>query len=409
MKSIFSELIKNHPEDSSWSWRDKLQEEYPGIIITESDDHPYVLFRYSIGCDFSDPLVQEARGIILNKYSGRVVCFPFRKFGKYYEPYADKIDWSTARVLDKLDGSIIKLWFDWYHGKWAFSTNGCIYAEDAKVEIRPNEYATFMDLIKKAENYPYIKSLIDNDELSKDTTYIFELTGPYNQVVIHYSSSYLWHIGTRNNITGEESNTDIGVKKPFEFDCKSLDECIQLINQMNTKGGEIDRCDFEGFVVVDANWNRIKVKSSIYQVLHNIVSGTETSRLELIKLLYNKKINISSICYYFPNITHYLKYYDFMLTQYICDCNAIIDVSRKIYKLSGNDRKTVALCIKDHKYKTIGFMCLDNEYTFDEILSNMKIDKYIYLTRAIPVYVPTPIDAFEKYYKLKEDLKNGRF
>lgn len=81
-----------------------------GIGIKE--ESPYAIFNYAIGCDFSNPIVQEARGIIIDLENLDVVCWPFRKFGNYNESYADKIDWSTARVQEKIDGSIIKLWWD---------------------------------------------------------------------------------------------------------------------------------------------------------------------------------------------------------------------------------------------------------------------------------------------------------
>ena len=54
------------------------------------------IFNYDISADFSDPVVQESRGIIIDTDSLEVVCWPFRKFGNYGESYADSIDWSTA-------------------------------------------------------------------------------------------------------------------------------------------------------------------------------------------------------------------------------------------------------------------------------------------------------------------------
>ena len=89
------------------NWRDILKDKYK---ITIKEEYPFAIFNYGIDCDFSNPIVQESRGIILDLDNLEVVCWPFRKFGNYNESYADKIDWNTARVQDKIDGSIIKLW-----------------------------------------------------------------------------------------------------------------------------------------------------------------------------------------------------------------------------------------------------------------------------------------------------------
>ena len=75
-----------------------LKKEYGLRIKVEGD---YAVFNYNITCDFKNPIVQEARGIILDIKSFEVVCWPFRKFGNYNESYADEIDWTTARVQER--------------------------------------------------------------------------------------------------------------------------------------------------------------------------------------------------------------------------------------------------------------------------------------------------------------------
>lgn len=71
------------------NWRDILKDEYK---ITVKEEYPFAIFNYGIDCDFSNPIVQESRGIILDLDNLEVVCWPFRKFGNYNESYADKID-----------------------------------------------------------------------------------------------------------------------------------------------------------------------------------------------------------------------------------------------------------------------------------------------------------------------------
>ena len=115
-------------------------------------DGAYAIFNYSYDSRFSDPLVQESRGIILDTEKMEVVCWPFRKFGNFNEEYADPIDWDSACIQEKIDGSIIKLWYSERQNRWVFATNGTIDAANAPIERSPLGH-TFLDAIRSAENY----------------------------------------------------------------------------------------------------------------------------------------------------------------------------------------------------------------------------------------------------------------
>src|SRR5574344_1881444 len=124
------DFIKQNKEN----WKEVLQKKPYSLIVKEDDD--YILLKYNqLESDLSNSIVQECRGIILRKSDLKVVCFPFKKFFNYHEPNAADIDWDGARVLDKIDGSLIKLWFD--NGCWHWSTNGNIDAD--KTEFAVND------------------------------------------------------------------------------------------------------------------------------------------------------------------------------------------------------------------------------------------------------------------------------
>lgn len=363
-------FIKENPD-----WRSILQNNYE---ITIKEEYPYAIFNYGIDSDFSNEIVQEARGIIINVNTLEVACFPFRKFGNHNESYADKIDWSTAKVQDKIDGSIIKLWNN--GDKWIFSTNAMIYAEKATANAMTNE--TFMDIIKRADNYCFIPF----DKLGKDNTYIFELTSPETQVVVRYDKPHLHHIGTRNNISGQELIADIGIEKPNEYPLKSLDDCLKAAVALNqSEDGEVHSVKREGFVVVDGNWNRIKVKSPDYLMMHRMVSNANFSKERIVGLLRNKEINIADICRDFPSLAHYFKYYDFKVAELEYQANAFCDLTKRIYEEYSRDRKAVAMVIKNHRLSALGFMCLDSGKSGAEILSEMQIARYC---KYIPDYQP---------------------
>ena len=125
------------------NWKDILQEEPFNLRFDEVGD--LTLIKYNQLCsNFGSKLVQESRGCIINNKNLEYVCRPFDRFFNIEEPNAVIIDWDSARVQEKLDGSIIKLFY--YNEEWIFSTNGMI--DSSKCEI--GEWGiSFLDLIKK--------------------------------------------------------------------------------------------------------------------------------------------------------------------------------------------------------------------------------------------------------------------
>ena len=54
------------------------------------------------------PEVQECRGLILENGTWNVLSMAFEKFFNSEEANAAKIDWNTAHVLEKLDGTLVQ-------------------------------------------------------------------------------------------------------------------------------------------------------------------------------------------------------------------------------------------------------------------------------------------------------------
>ena len=141
-------LICKYIFENPSNWYETLHKEY-GIRIKK--EGPLAIFSYNVECDFSNPIVQEARGIIIDYEKIEVVCWPFRKFGNHTESYADSIDWNSAVVLEKVDGSIVKLWYNKLTEKWQFSTNGMIDADNATIDSL--SIVRYGEIIRQAVNY----------------------------------------------------------------------------------------------------------------------------------------------------------------------------------------------------------------------------------------------------------------
>ena len=226
--------------------------------------------------DFSDPLVRACRGIILevSEQSVKVVCWPFDKFANSFEPYAATIDWKSAHAEDKLDGSIVKLYH--YDGEWTWATNRMPLAAHTDC----NGYMTYLDAIMEADNYADVMSA-DKDE---SLTYMFELTGPRNKIVVRYDTAHLTHIGTRSNVSGQELSVNIGIDQPRRRLVSSLEGICEMADQLNPDEEVTD----EGFVVVDKDWHRIKVKSERYAMMHYLISTAGVSRRRAAAILVSQ-------------------------------------------------------------------------------------------------------------------------
>lgn len=257
-----------------------------------------VLLKYNqIDSDLSINIVQECRGLILDlKDDWRVVRLSFKKFFNWGEKNAADIDWYSARVQAKLDGSLLSAAW-WPREKaWIVSTNGTINAYDTKVASQSD---TFLDDVDKTfgEVFDEVcqKQGFDWGKLQSNCTYTFELVSPYSRVVVPYPESKIYHLATRNNETLEEFNDDIGIEKPKEYPLHSLDATIKAAEALNKEGTTIND---EGFVVVDGNWNRIKIKSPLYLMAAYIANKKLTIRRALDITLAGERDEFLS---YFPN------------------------------------------------------------------------------------------------------------
>ena len=362
----YSLIVKYIRDNQNW------KTDFDNLGIKYKSDTYFTIFNYGIACDFSNPLVQEARGIILDSNTLDVACWPFRKFGNFTESYHDEIDWKTARVQEKVDGSIVKLFWNPYTSKWQWATNGVINAADAPIESLWSK--NFLEVIQKANNYKDIPF----DSLDTAKTYIFELVGPENRVVINYAINHLYHIGTRSNITGQEFNDDIGIEKPKEYAVNTFDDCLNAVEQLNTS--EDGQVEHEGFVVVDGNWHRIKIKSSAYLFYHHYTNGVLFNKSKILKLLQSDDVNIQAMIDQWPEYTEIFEFYQSEIERVETEVDQFITEVRAAYAQSQN-RKVIAQTYGKHQYASFGFKALENNKTAKELLAECVQSRYERLIR----------------------------
>lgn len=330
------EFIKQHSD-----WKELLSNPPYSLLIKgdeDSDNDGLYLFKYNqIESDFNEPIVREARGLILDsKDNWKVVRYAFSKFFNYGESFAAQIDWKTARVQEKLDGSLISLWYWHRKNKWMVSTSGTIDAFKAEVYDRAQspialDKTTFGDMFKGAFR-------IGTENLNKDYTYTFELVDPYNHV-IKYDKVDIWHIGTRDNVSLKELNVDIGVQKPKEYPLHNLDAVLKAVAELNSN----DKIEHEGFVVVDANWERVKIKNALYITGHYLMGNTISFKKCVDIIGLNEKSEFLS---YFPQHVDFFNKVESLLQKVEADMEESYDITYSDIISKGMPKRDVAMFIE---------------------------------------------------------------
>lgn len=281
---------------------DELREQYK-IKVTCHPKYPNLyLFKYNqIESDFSQDIVKVCRGIILDKNNNWYpVCYTYRKFHNYSEQLADKIDWSTAKIFEKLDGSLMQLFY--YDGQWQVSTSGTPDA-DCQVNSFP---ISFKDLFWKIWNeLGYILPK------NKNICYAFELCTPFNRIVVQHKENKIVLHGARDLTNLRELSTVDAAKDTNWVVANSYNfsNAEQILEECRKMKG----IEQEGYVVVDENFNRVKIKSEDYIRLHHCVSNmTARKMLEIVR-----QNEGSEFLQYFPEWVNFFaeikqKYNDFI-------------------------------------------------------------------------------------------------
>ena len=350
-------VIKFINDNSNWR---ELLESAPYFLKIQDKDNYTLLMYNQDSSDFSNEIVQECRGLIIKNENGvyKPVCVPFYKFFNYGESEAVSIDWSSAKVLEKIDGSLIKLWYD--DAEWHISSNGTIDASEVTFAIPNDKFKNYKELVEFLLKKDYSDFNFDINKI-----YLFELCSLYNKVVISYPEPTLYWLGTRDKITLKEELFDSNWKfVPKTYELKSLEDCISAAKELPD--------DEEGYVVVDKDFNRVKVKSPLYVAsAHQKKTFTMSNCIDLVV-----KGETSEFLSYFPEFSEIIdivdqKYKSFM--NYLKHDMEIVDSIKDL-----DNAKEIALIIKDKCYaQGFAFGYLKGKYNsaeeyFSKLTDNQK-------------------------------------
>lgn len=218
----------------------------------------------------------------------QLLAFPLIRFFNYGE--VNDYTLTPMQVTEKFDGTCIVFYFDPIANMWQVATRNCpdasIMAQGFFENGEQVSQRSFRNLfeysISETSGGRFLTIEDFGNALDRDMTYVFELETPENQVVVHQSEYKVTLLAARSLITQMELFIDSAVSSDFtartgipaiqnllgSFEpFVSFDDLAQKV----VDAAELrDPTKHEGFVITGENFERVKVKSSLY-VKHNRV------------------------------------------------------------------------------------------------------------------------------------------
>ena len=318
-------------------WLVRLQEDYRINAIGDGD---LVSLKYDqIESPMYEQIVQECRGLVVHIPTGKILAHPYNKFWNHGDTLATPIDWSTARVLEKLDGSLMTLY--WHEERWNVASSG---TPRAGGQIGDVEGMTFRDLFWQTF---CALGMQQPEQCDASVCFMFELCTAENRIVVRHDKPRIVLHGARDMTNGTELDRDQLASYADEYKWEvvrsypisSIEDCLHAAEQ-------VDPIECEGFIVVDAAFNRVKIKSPRYVILHHM-KGAATPR-RAIELWQTGEAG--ELLSHFPEMALQI-----LPIHERLDRLAEIAVDDVVANSDAPDRKAFAMAIKTKPWSAVAF------------------------------------------------------
>lgn len=334
-------------QTSGTAWLEILQRDYKIKAVPDPTGRLVSLKYDQIESPMAAPIVQQCRGMVVDVWARKVVAWPYNKFWNLGETLAAPVDWATARVLEKLDGSLMILYWDPHLDQWAVASSGHPTAGGGLG--RSGDETTFAQAFWAL----FRAAGASLEYAERDVTYMLELCASENRIVVQHATPKLVLHGARKLTTGREFLHEelhghaavIGVRLVQTFPLADA-------TAVTVAAQELDPVAQEGFVVVDANFHRVKVKSPRYVQLHHMRGDTTPRRV--IELW--KAGEVAELLTYFPELRKDIEVVLTLLDTVIAHVAA--DWTKHYTYDPPPVRKDFALAIKDRPWAAILFRLL---------------------------------------------------
>lgn len=355
-----------------------------GIKVKVYDN--FVCLNYDqIESPKTHPITVECRSLKLVKGTWAVASRAFDRFFNYGEcpdQYAD-FDFNKAVITEKVDGSVVPIWYNSIDNRWEISSRSAIFGESTLLDMSKTYRQAVLDALRLTED-EFQAFFTKNANIS--CTYIFEYIGPDNFIVTPYKDKQLVMLGIRNNFDAE------GIRK-----YRSLDEMIDFVKKMPGsvrmfkvyKLNSFDEIiaslhDFneleEGYVCWDMKHDlRVKIKSPQYIAVHHLRGEMNITSEGLVNVVVNGEID--EVVVYFPHLKEKLESIKAKVDKIVESISATYD------SLSGiESQRDFAKEALKHKFSAVLFSARKHGTTIEHEFSIASADykkKLIYSTNEL--------------------------
>lgn len=314
-------LVQEYLETHSFG---DLAKEHGVYASFSKSGHKWSLNYDQIEAKEADPLAQECRGLVLACEDGHIVqgtvspegrtnrddicpqktkilAFPMKRFFNYGQGAAATIDWTDSEisVLEKLDGTLCIVYYDPFTAQWCVATRAVPEAD----LLMDNGIFTFRTLFEKALFDTCGKSFEDYvSKLNINITYCFELTTPYNRIVVNYKDNRVTLLSARRLDNHKEfyleymthqdtSKLSFWNNLPYDLYGVPMVQVHKFttVNDLIDWVSSLNPMEHEGVVVRDSNFNRVKVKNAAYVAYNRARDVLGTSERNCLELILQEK------------------------------------------------------------------------------------------------------------------------
>jgi len=230
-----------------------------------------------------------------------VLAWPMNRFYNAGDPAGADINWSDnkLRVYEKLDGTMIVLYWDPLYMKW-FAATRSVAEADLPIKLDHMEIGnmTFAELFFESLKQTRVansgqmtwdaKNIENVIHLNKELTYVFELTTPYNRVVVKYDEPRVTLLAARHTLSGQELAIESlrleHVQRPKTWELRSAAAVAAFVDNA-------DPATLEGAVICDSEFRRLKVKNKAWVLSSKAKDLVTVSRRSALEAILQGKID----------------------------------------------------------------------------------------------------------------------
>lgn len=351
---------------------------YSGVKVKDYGD--FVVLNYDqIETKKTDPRWHDCRGLIVRKqpkgsYTNRdILSRPFTRFFNFGETFdTNEFDFARSITYDKVDGSLMPVWFNPFANRWEAGTRQMALGEGT-TSFGNTFRQLFLDGGFDSKETLFQDCMNMMNSIFPGYTWIFEMTSPETRIVTPHTEKSIWFLAARNNESGQylmagAIKQEIQyylplVKFPKEYHFFNAKDCAAAASDLPAME--------EGYVVYDpVTQARVKLKNPAYVAIHHIRDNGVLNPKRIMALVLENEYE------------EYLKYFESdkkFFTPYIIAYEKLVNdilTTYNKYKIISN-QKDFALAIASFKFKGILFALRSKKGSLKKLLLNSKIDNII--------------------------------